>query len=589
MKTKAALYARVSTNDQTKGTSLGEQLTKAREYALNQGYEIVAEDQDVISGAFILARSTFNHYLERIANSEINVIVVDIPDRLGRGDTIAKCELLAQLHGGRIEYAAPGRDDSTIEGIALKATDMLVSGLERINTRRRTMSGKKAWAEKGRVIASPYRPYGLRFHKKYDEHTGRKTDCTLVVVPHEAVIVMRMFEACVYHHRSPYSIALELTAEAIPTMADTEGVKRKKTQTKCEWHKDTVQGILTNPVYKGEWQYGKNAVTRIDTPDGVKTKIRKRDEADVIKISVPAIVSVELWEAAQEELRDRAKRHTRETRFVYLLRGRIRCAKCGGQMAGSTRYYEGKKKTTISWRYRCIKKYQFGRNSPVACDVRNIDGQLTEALVWDALVILMLDEDKLFGQIAAQRQAATAAQAVIEQTIMALEAQNQAEIAGLERLLDLYTLGELDKERYLAKKHEIEGRKATRSQEMIEWRQRLAGHLPLDQEAEQNLRQLRQAISLRLGQATFEQKRQLMAALRLECVYDDDTGQLLVSGIFGNQTLSLWGDGNEGSGNEGGTGGETNKGEDTSTAEKFEYEERKHVHVAGGFEHRDEV
>lgn len=41
----------------------------------------MAEELDVISGTFILARSAFNRYLETMAEGKLDAIIVDIPDR----------------------------------------------------------------------------------------------------------------------------------------------------------------------------------------------------------------------------------------------------------------------------------------------------------------------------------------------------------------------------------------------------------------------------------------------------------------------------------------------------------------------------
>ena len=92
----AALLARVSGESQRDNSSHESQLGRCRAYCADHGYTIVTERKEVFSGAFVLARSDFNDLLEMGAAGEIEVIVVDIPDRLGRGDVIAKCELLAQ-------------------------------------------------------------------------------------------------------------------------------------------------------------------------------------------------------------------------------------------------------------------------------------------------------------------------------------------------------------------------------------------------------------------------------------------------------------------------------------------------------------
>jgi DNA invertase Pin-like site-specific DNA recombinase len=57
------------------------------------------------------------------------VIVVDKPDRLGRGDVIAKLEYMAELNGARIEYVRGVYDTSTLEGIVQDSAGKMLSGI----------------------------------------------------------------------------------------------------------------------------------------------------------------------------------------------------------------------------------------------------------------------------------------------------------------------------------------------------------------------------------------------------------------------------------------------------------------------------
>lgn len=188
----AALYARVSDPGQEDNTSLDGQLKACREFAVRQGWTIIKEVREIMSGAFVLARPEFNALLELANQGEVDVIVVDIPDRFGRGDAVAKLELLAEMSGTEIAYAKQQFDDSTIEGFVHKSTEVLVSGIERIKIAERTTNGRRNRAREGRVIASSFRPYGYTIVSKYDER-GRKVSCTLEVVPDEAEVVCQVF------------------------------------------------------------------------------------------------------------------------------------------------------------------------------------------------------------------------------------------------------------------------------------------------------------------------------------------------------------------------------------------------------------
>ncbi len=530
MNKRAILYSRVSTQDQTQNSSLERQLSVAREYALSKDYIVIEEMKEIISGSFVLARSEFNRFLELASDGQVDVLVVDIPDRLGRGETITKCELLAEMNRAIIEYASPGRDETTVEGMALKATDMLVSGIERINIRRRTVEGKKAWANRGRVIASPYRPYGYKFENEYHPQTRHKISCEMVIVPNEAKTVLKMFEWCVYEGLTPYKIAKRLTAMKVPTLSDIDKVNKKKLGEYGRWHNDTVRGILTNETYKGIWHYGKNRVTRVDSSEGVKSKVTRGKKP--IPVEVPAIVSDELWEAAQKQIEKFKKRNYRPTKYKYLLRGRFRCGRCGGAMAGHTT----KKKTQS---YRCARKYAYGVKSPVSCKVRNVLGEPVETAVWNYLYELLLDETKLFGKIEANQQETIRAKKILEQDIVALEVQNEKDRAGIERLLDLVESGDLNKKHFRERKQKLKDAIKERQNSIDKKRASHNEMIPLDPDREATLKHLRVEISKRLDGATFEQKQQLLEALQVECVYHDDTGQLTISGAFGSELVAM--------------------------------------------------
>lgn len=325
----AGIIARVSTAAQLDNTSPEEQLRRNRDYCRAKGYNVVAERVEAISGAFVLSRSMFNEYLALAAEGKLQVIVFDIPDRAGRGDTIAQLEIIAKLNGARIEYATPGRDASTVEGFIQKSAEQMVSGIERLNIRRRTMDGRRSWARKGRVIRSRFRPYGYRFVSEYDSN-GHKTGCWMEIVDDEADVVRQIFAWCL-EGLSSYAIAKRLTELGVPTLADIDGDLRKNKSRK-QWAKSVVVSMLKNATYKGEWHYAKRWVEELDTPSGVKRHYQNRPAHEHIIVPVPVIVTGDVWEAAQIQLEQNRQRGYKPTRHQYLLRGRIRCAQCDKMM-----------------------------------------------------------------------------------------------------------------------------------------------------------------------------------------------------------------------------------------------------------------
>jgi site-specific DNA recombinase len=94
------------------------------------------------------------------------------------------------------------------------------------------------------------------------------------------------------------------------------------------WEQGSVYKILTNMSYTGTAYYGKwEPVTR--------TARRLRPQEEWIAIPVPVIITPQLFEAVQAQLRQRKRLARRNRKQEYLLiGGRFRCGRCGRTMSG---------------------------------------------------------------------------------------------------------------------------------------------------------------------------------------------------------------------------------------------------------------
>src|SRR4051812_44614805 len=82
MKT-AAIYARVSTADQVRGTSLDTQVDECRAFAQQHGYTVVKTIREDISGA-LLARPGLDELRAMAEAQQIEALIVAEQDRLSR-------------------------------------------------------------------------------------------------------------------------------------------------------------------------------------------------------------------------------------------------------------------------------------------------------------------------------------------------------------------------------------------------------------------------------------------------------------------------------------------------------------------------
>ena len=88
---RAVLYARTATQP-IKGepSSLGEQMQRLRMLARQQGYQVVAEHQEVGSGA-VRNRTQLDQVLSQASQHKFDVLVIDDLDRLSR-----RCDYLIE-------------------------------------------------------------------------------------------------------------------------------------------------------------------------------------------------------------------------------------------------------------------------------------------------------------------------------------------------------------------------------------------------------------------------------------------------------------------------------------------------------------
>ncbi len=112
---KAAIYCRVSTDDQEKeGTSLQTQLEACRKYCQDKGYHLVRQFSETYSG-LTLERPKLNELREMVRTLDLDTIVVYCLDRLSRNAThgvVLRDEF--DKHHVKLESVTEDIDESTL-------------------------------------------------------------------------------------------------------------------------------------------------------------------------------------------------------------------------------------------------------------------------------------------------------------------------------------------------------------------------------------------------------------------------------------------------------------------------------------------
>ncbi|MFT3772250.1 MAG: recombinase family protein [Minicystis sp.] len=326
-----ALYARVSSERQAQQETIDSQIAALRQRATADGCTVVPTDvyaDDGFSGA-TLARPALERLRDRVAEGGVDRLYVDCPDRLSRRYAY-QVLLLEEFKARGVEVVflqhASGQN---AEDTLLVQVQGMIAEYERARLAERCRRGKLHQARSGKVNPLSSAPYGYLYVRRSDAAPARFE----VMLP-EAKVVREIFDAFVHQQRSLYAIVHELNEQGIPT------------RTGARWAAPTVHAMLKNPAYMGQAAYGKTETTdaaprhaaRPRSPSPRAHRAHQRSSPERwISIAVPAIVSADLFAAAQEQLaRNQHLSLRRAQRQTFLLQGLVRCGVCGHAFCGRT-------------------------------------------------------------------------------------------------------------------------------------------------------------------------------------------------------------------------------------------------------------
>ncbi len=249
MNNRAVLYARVSTEEQSKGYSLSTQLDACRKYAESKGYTVAHEFKDAHTGTE-LDRPGLNELYQFIETTKVGYLIVYDIDRLSRevgNQAIIEMEMTSA--GLRIDYVL-GQYAETPDGELLKLVKSGIAQFENRIRTERSRRGKLGKAKAGFVICPTGRaPFGYDYISEVRKGSFEVNDA-------QAKVVRQIYSWLVDDGYSSYAIAKKLWEEGILSKGDFSDVVFKKFG-RGEWSPSTVRRIISNPIYKGDWWYNK--------------------------------------------------------------------------------------------------------------------------------------------------------------------------------------------------------------------------------------------------------------------------------------------------------------------------------------------
>jgi site-specific DNA recombinase len=537
---RAVIYRRVSDPKQDKGYSLQEQLRECERYAKAQGYTVVGVYEDKQTGAD-MERPGWDALLAAIKPQRIEVVIVDVLDRLARGMAVQLVfeEEISRL-GAVIEYANESNDNSD-EGRLQKHIKAAIAEYERAKIKRRSKQGKLGKVREGYVVVT-MAPYG------YDVVSEPKK-MWLVVNEDEARIVRLIFHLYVYGDETAgrYSIrgiARKLNEMGVKTRRDTLAEQGQKYE-KAVWRPRSVHGILNSPTYIGQWHYNKTSTHTVDGKQGRKDN----DASEWITVPVEPLVSQELFDLVQVQLKKNKEQAGRQPKRSYLLTGMLRCKKCQKRYGANTWMYRHKGVERAILYYRCTGNHVI---QPKICDMPEFSGELLEGAIWNWLSALVTQPEQIGRMLRAQQEDIRQVNAPMLERLATIEQLQQEKVAERERLLLLYRGGkvplDLVEPGLMQLTKEIDGLEERR----VALANRLDNLLYTDEQISSLEQACAQIGEVEKGLALFTQqeKRLYLERFQLEALLAIEDGQKIayVSCVFGKERLALSTSSDEGPG-----------------------------------------
>ena len=396
----AAIYARVSGERQRDDNTIASQTEALIAYAEDHGYSVAPDmiiEDDGYTGA-VLERPGLERVRDLAAEGRIDTVLVHAPDRMSRryAYQVLIIEELARQGVETVFLRAPSME--TPEDHLLVQFQGMIAEYERAQILERSRRGKRHRARRGEIAVLGGAPYGYRYHKKTPD-----SDAFYEIVEPQASVVREVYRYYTCDHMSIGAITCRLNERAVPTSTG-----------RSRWERSTVWAMLRNPAYKGKACFGKTrqmprkCVTRpLRLRRGVAsgtTGGHEKPREEWIEIPVPAIVSEETFDLAEERLEMNKIHAPRRTKTPSVLQGLVSCGKCGYALSRTSAQTSARK---ISY-YRCLGSDSWRHLNGPVCDSRPVRQDLLDDVVWGEVVRLLEDPALIGTEIDRRLQAARA-------------------------------------------------------------------------------------------------------------------------------------------------------------------------------------
>ncbi len=425
---RAVLYARVSSDSQQKERTIESQISELKRQIRASGDVLVKEYIDDGYSGSLLDRPAMNDLRKDIRTLEFQTIYILNADRIARDVTYQNIIIYEFLHY-RKQIIINGKDYVNNPENKFTLTILgAVSELERAKTLERTRRGSKHRLKQGYLLSHGCHIYGYIY-------SPRTTDSfpSYAVNDHEAKVVKYIFETYAKGGIGLKELARQLKAN---------GMAKDQRNRLDDGH---LKYILQNETYTGTKYF--NTTTDTNAIGNVihRTKRGKkihRDRSEWIGIKIPQIISKQLFDKVQVRIKYNYECF-RNAQRTQLLSNLVFCGKCKLRCFAYRRYYKVERKSGIKLYqkavYRCTTK---GINHNPEIDTRILD-----STVLNMINTYLLKPKSLVEHISLGSNRKD--QAKLDKEIKEIENKIKAVNKQKDRIIDLYSFGDLEREEYV--------------------------------------------------------------------------------------------------------------------------------------------
>ncbi|HXK40276.1 MAG TPA: recombinase family protein, partial [Candidatus Paceibacterota bacterium] len=305
---KAAVYCRVSTDEQTKGVSLEVQEERGRAFAEFQQWEVVGVFADPGVSAVATAPLSRPGFTGATASGADVILVYDWT-RFSRNQPLGEMDYRALRDRGiRIVSVTEPGDDPFMRGIYLLMAEKVAR-----DTGKKSLESRQRLAREG-IWCGGDPPFGHRLEER-----------RLVLDDEEAATVRRAAALLVRVGTTLSEVAYTLNAEGrLPRQWNPRSRKRKGEETQqYTWDSESLRRVLRNESLAGTYTWGKTKWTK-----GADGRNLVSSSQDTIAYEVPPILDQDTFALVQEHLRVTSKSPSREYKTYPLSQGRL-VSRCG--------------------------------------------------------------------------------------------------------------------------------------------------------------------------------------------------------------------------------------------------------------------